>query len=172
MAAKQQKNARNFLEEYIAIAKERCNKARAKYFARFMVEYFENMAVVTVIVQERYQVAVFVEEADGTYWPTFTYWLDKEQREPIVARMYKAGISGTKIATFLRRSPATIYQDLKAIREHRPFKIEGRQSLRRSDMRQSKLFNDGDFKVAALNFQAQVLDMQSAFLEAQGATIQ
>ena len=172
MAATKKEIQRNFLEEYIALAKERCDKARTKHFCRLMVEYFENMAVVTIMIADRVQVACFIEEDLNSYWPVFTYWLTREQRIPIIARMYRQGMSGTKIATFLKLAPATIYRDLGYIRNVQPFKIENRTTLRASDMRQSRIIHDGDFKLAALNFEAQKLDMQKAFVEARGQTLQ
>jgi hypothetical protein len=172
MATKKQEAQRNFLEEYITIAKERCDKARAKQFCRLSVEYFEHMAVVTIMIAERVQVAVFLEEDLGSYWPVFNYWLTKEQRAPIVARMYRAGMSGTQIAKFLKFSSATIYKDIAHIRNISPFKLDNRISLKRSDLRQGRLITDGDFKVAALTYEAQLLDMQRAFMESRSATMQ
>lgn len=170
--AKKQELKRNFLEEYVTLAKERVNKARTKQFCRLMTEYFENMAVVTITIADRVQIACFIEEEDESYWPVFTYWLTKEQRQPIVARMYRQGMSGTKIAQFLKLSPATIYTDLKYLRDVQPFKLDNRVKMRVSDLRPSRIISDGDFKIAALNFEAQKLDMQSAFMEARGQTLQ
>lgn len=172
MPTKKQEPQRNFLEEYITLAKERCDKARLKQFCRLTVEYFENMAVVTIMIAERVQVACFIEEDLNSYWPVFTYWLTREQRIPIIARMYRQGMSGTQIAKFLKLAPATIYRDLGYIRQAQPFKIDNRITLRRSDLRASRIIADGDFKLAALNFEAQKLDMKSAFLEARGQTLQ
>jgi hypothetical protein len=172
MPTKKQEPQRNFLEEYIALAKDRCDKARHKQFCRLMCEYFENMAVVTIMIADRVQVACFIEEDLNSYWPVFTYWLTREQRIPIIARMYKQGMSGTKIAQFLKLAPATIYRDLGYIRNVQPFKIDNRTSLRAGDLRASRIIHDGDFKLAALNFEAQKLDMKRAFVEAKGQTLQ
>lgn len=163
---------RNFLEEYLTMAKERCDKARLKQFCRLTVEYFENMAVVTVMIADRVQIACFIEEDLNSYWPVFTYWLTREQRIPIIARMYRQGVSGTKIAQFMKLSPATIYTDLKYVRNVMPFKIDKRIDLRKSQQRPSRIIHDGDFKLAALNFEAQRLDMQNAFIESRGQTLQ
>lgn len=170
--AKKQEIQRNFLEEYVTLAKERCNKARTKHFCRLMTEYFENMAVVTIQIAERVQIACFIEEDLNSYWPVFTYWLTREQRLPIIARMYRQGMSGTKIAQFLKLAPATIYRDLAYMRDVSPFKLDNRVTLRATDLRQSRIISDGDFKIAALNFEAQKLDMKRAFVEAQSATLQ
>jgi hypothetical protein len=163
MAVKQEQQQRNYLFEYITIAQERCDKAREKYYAMVKMEYFEHLAIVTIQVGDRTQTACFLQE-QGFWAPVFTYWLTREQRLPLVGRMYKQGISGTKIAQFLKLSAGTIYRDLATIRETAPNKIQNRSSLLRSDIRPGRLINEGDFKLAALNFEAQKLDMQ-AFLK-------
>ena len=164
MPAKNQKQ-RNFFNEYLEAAMERVNKAKEKYFARLSMEYFENLAIVTITVGERQQMASLVDDM-----PVFTYWLTKEQRIPLVARMYKQGISGVKIAQFLKLSASTIYNDLKYIREVSPFKIENRTLL--AQYKHARIIPEGEYKIAALNFQAQMLDMKSAFTESRTATIQ
>jgi len=84
--------------------------------------------------------------------------------------MYKQGISGVKIAQFLKLSASTIYNDLKYIREVSPFKIENRTML--ASYKNARIIPEGELKIAALNFQAQMLDMKSVFAEARSATIQ
>lgn len=163
MAAKN--NQRNYLNEYLQIAMERVNRAKSKFFSRLSMEYFENLAIVTITIGERQQLACFVDDM-----PVFTYWLTKEQRIPLVARMYKQGISGVKIAQFLKLSASTIYNDLKYIREVSPFKIENRTLL--AQYKNARIIPEGEFKIAALNFQAQVLELNRAFSESRNMTMQ
>lgn len=172
MANNVQATPRNFLEEYITLAKERCDKARHKQYCRLSMEYFENMAVVMIMIADRVQIACFIEEDLNSYWPVFTYWLTKEQRVPIVARMYKQGISGIRIARFLKVASSTVYKDLQYLREAQSYKIENRLTLTNGTLRESRIINDGDFKIAALNFQSHVQDLNNAFMQAHGQTLQ
>jgi hypothetical protein len=165
MAVAKNTQVRNYLNEYLKLAMERCDRAKAKFFARLTMEYFENLAIVTITVADKQQIACFVDDM-----PVFTYWLTREQRIPLIGRMYKQGISGVKIAAFLKLAPATIYRDLSYIREVSPFKIENR--IERKDVKKGRIIPEGDFKLAALNFKAQVLDMQRAFAESKTATMQ
>lgn len=150
--ATQETQQRNFLDEYVAIAKERCDKARRKNFCRYSVEYFEDMAVVLVMVAERVQVTCFVEEHLNSYWPIYSYWMTPERRRPLVARMYKQGMSGVKIAQFLKVASSTIYKDLQFMRQAHTYNPATRVDLSKHALRESKIVPEHEFKQAADDF--------------------
>lgn len=157
MAANNQqpKQARDFVKEYLDLAYEKCMKSRHR--AQVHMDRFQNVVLVTVTVYDREQLAWFV---DGM--PTFGYWLTRETREPFVAKMYKEGYSGVRIAKMLKISPSTVYKDLKHIAEVSPFQVELRITKR--DLKPSKtLIPEGDFRMAALNALSQRNELNAAF---------
>lgn len=46
----------------------------------------------------------------------YSYWLDADERRPIVAKMMLAGMKQSKIAQLLKFSPSTIGSDVKYLR--------------------------------------------------------
>lgn len=163
MAAKNQQQ-RDFIKEYLDLAYERCMKS--KHRAQTHMDRFQNVVLVTVTIYDREQLAWFV---DGM--PTFGYWLTQETREPFVAKMYKEGYSGVRIAKMLKVSPSTIYKDLKRIAEVSPFQLDLRITKR--DLKPSRtIIPEGDFRLAALNAQSQRQELMNAFKSTRGMTMQ
>lgn len=154
-ANNQQAQARDFVKEYIDLAYDKCKKS--KHRAQMHMDRFQNVILVTVTVYDREQCAWFV---DGM--PTFGYWLTRETREPFVAKMYKEGYSGIRIAKMLKVSPSTVYKDLKHIAEVSPFQVDLRITKR--DLKPSKtLVPEGEFRLAALNALSQRAELNAAF---------
>lgn len=49
--------------------------------------------------------------------PVFTYWMTREQRAPVIARFWKEGYSGLKIAQMLGFSANVIYSDVRKMKD-------------------------------------------------------
>lgn len=84
---------------------------RGNHRLQLKVDQFEHVTLVECEFKGKMFRDWFLDGA-----PVFTYWLTFDQRVDIVRRFYLAGYSGTRIADMLMFAQATIYRDIKHLR--------------------------------------------------------
>jgi DNA-binding CsgD family transcriptional regulator len=97
-------------------AQEYMNKFHARKLAKGQLKslqyyMFENLEYIETNFRGELRVQLFRDGAEE-----YTYWLTREEREPIIIRMLTAGMKQTLIAKILKISSGTVNKDVRMLR--------------------------------------------------------